>query len=37
LLQNLLTQNIEIEEIIHLKEVLNTWIDALAKKQTNHK
>ncbi|MFA7274528.1 MAG: MarR family transcriptional regulator [Crocinitomicaceae bacterium] len=37
LLQNLLTENIELEEIIHLKEVLNTWIDALAKKQTTIK
>lgn len=37
LLQNLLTENIAVEEIVHLKDLLNNWIEVLAKKQTIHK
>ena len=37
MLQNLLTENIEVEEVVHLKDMLNNWIEVLAKKQTTNK
>jgi DNA-binding MarR family transcriptional regulator len=35
MLQNLLNENIAVEEIVHLKDMLNNWIEVLAKKTNN--
>ena len=32
-----LTENIQLEDILHLKEVLNQWIDVLSKNKNNNK
>jgi DNA-binding MarR family transcriptional regulator len=37
MMENLLTENIEVDEIIHLKDVLTNWIEILAKKQSKNK
>jgi DNA-binding MarR family transcriptional regulator len=37
LLQNLLSENIKVEEIVNLKDMLTNWIEVLAKKQTTNK
>lgn len=37
MLQNLLAENIEVEDVVRLKDMLTDWIEVLAKKQTTNK
>ena len=34
MLQNLISENIQLEEVLQLKELVNTWIEVLTTKQT---